>query len=88
MNVLWTVLVLVSTALIAIPMVSMEAESLSGGPDYNDGFGYTFKDSDEPEVTYGWIDHSGGTLIELGDDQLSGIINIGFNFPYFGNEEV
>ncbi|HET6991774.1 MAG TPA: hypothetical protein VFJ43_10640, partial [Bacteroidia bacterium] len=59
------------------------ANALSGGPD---GFGYTWKDSNEPGgPTYQWYDISAtGTLISgLGDDNFVGPIQIGFPFSYY-----
>ena len=58
-----------------------------GGPD---AFGYTWKDSDDPVgPTFNWIDlTSTGTPIAnlTADDQNSGPINLGFAFPFYGND--
>ena len=54
-----------------------------GGPDT---YGYTWVDSDEPGgPAVGWIDiTTTGTLITgLGDDNIVGPFNIGFNFHYY-----
>ncbi len=47
-----------------------------GGPD---GFGYTFDDS----VASNWISASTNSGL-IGDDEFTGPINIGFNFPFYG----
>jgi subtilisin family serine protease len=57
----------------------------SGGPD---GFGYRWRDSDEPGgPVFGWVDITGiGTPIGLNaDDQNVPGIPIGFNFPFYGS---
>jgi Secretion system C-terminal sorting domain/Carboxypeptidase regulatory-like domain len=57
----------------------------AGGPD---GFGYVWKDNDEPDgPTYSWVDISGtGTNIasQLSDDSQAGPFPIGFSFNYYG----
>ncbi len=56
-----------------------------GGPD---AFGYRWVDSDEPGgPTFGWVDITGvGTQLALtGDDAISGVVNLGFAFPFYGN---
>jgi hypothetical protein len=60
----------------------------SGGPDE---FGYVWVDSDEPGgPEYQWIDiTSSGTTIQWQvdpDDESFGPINIGFDFPFYGND--
>ncbi|MBI5842459.1 MAG: S-layer homology domain-containing protein [Chloroflexi bacterium] len=47
-----------------------------GGPD---AFGYTFDNT----VAYSWISASTNSGI-VGDDATSGLVNIGFNFPFYG----
>jgi len=47
-----------------------------GGPD---AFGYTYNDT----VSYNWVAASTDTGIS-GDDEISGAVNIGFNFPFYG----
>ncbi len=57
----------------------------SGGPD---NFGYRWVDSDEPGgPIFDWVDITSiGTLIPLdGDDDSYGPVDIGFNFPFYGN---
>jgi hypothetical protein len=56
----------------------------SGGPD---AFGYTWKDSDEPNgPAFNWIDiEATGTNVtsQLADDNFIGPFPIGFNFQYY-----
>ena len=54
--------------------------------DINDE-NYTYLDSDDSGgPAYSWIDISGlGTNISLADDGASGMINIGFDFPFYGD---
>ena len=58
----------------------------AGGPD---AFGYFWIDSDEPGgPTFAWEDVSGtGTdfVGNLGDDNSIGPIDLGFDFPFYGN---
>jgi subtilisin family serine protease len=58
----------------------------SGGPDV---FGYTWRDSDDPDgPAFDWVDITGiGAPITLtsGDDANVQGIPIGFDFPYYGN---
>ena len=51
----------------------------------NDGsFGYSWKDSDEPGVSYEWVDISSvGTRVQHGDDSNSGLVSIGFDFEFY-----
>ena len=56
-----------------------------GGPD---PFGYTWKDSQEPEVTYNFLDTTWGNgtwtrVTGLGDDNFVGPFNPGFDFRYY-----
>lgn len=59
----------------------------SGGPD---AFGYTWTDSDAPGgPAYGWVDISGiGTpaFAAYADDGNRGPFDIGFAFPFYGND--
>jgi S-layer homology domain len=48
----------------------------AGGPD---GFGYSYDDS----VSYSWISASTNSGL-TGDDEYTGPIDIGFNFPFYG----
>ena len=55
-----------------------------GGPD---AFGYSWKDSDEPDgPTFDYIDISstGTAITNLGDDDYKGPFNIGLNFNFYG----
>jgi hypothetical protein len=45
----------------------------------SDSFGYTYDDS----VSYSWIDASTNSGL-IGDDEFTGPINIGFDFPFYG----
>ena len=57
----------------------------SGGPDR---FGYTYRDSDETGgPVFDWVDirTSGTQLNLLGEDGNVGPIEIGFDFPFYGN---
>ena len=57
----------------------------AGGPD---GYGYVFRDSDEPGgPTYQWVDITPmGTLLPLsGDEAIRTGVPIGFSFPYYGH---
>ncbi len=54
----------------------------TGGPD---AFGYSWKDSNEPNgPDYEWIDASGGTEIWLSDDDYLSGYSLGFDFVYYG----
>jgi subtilisin family serine protease len=56
----------------------------TGGPDV---FGYTWRDSDDPNgPSFDWVDITSiGTRLTLtGDDNTSQGIPIGFNFPFYG----
>ncbi len=56
----------------------------AGGPD---GFGYTYRDSDEPDGPgFAWEDVriTGAALDLYGDDVISPPIAIGFEFPFYG----
>ena len=58
-----------------------------GGPD---AFGYTWRDSDDPfGPEFNWIDlgNTGTPIANLtADDQNSGPIDLGFTFPFYGND--
>ncbi|CAN5221535.1 hypothetical protein BH09BAC5_BH09BAC5_27340 [soil metagenome] len=59
------------------------AQANAGGPD---GFGYTWKDSNEPGgPAYQWYDitTSGTQILGMGDDNFIGPIQIGFQFSYY-----
>ncbi len=56
-----------------------------GGPD---GAGYIWVDSDEPDgPDYQWRDITaiGQQIPMIGDNQILGAFNIGFSFPFYGN---
>jgi hypothetical protein len=50
--------------------------TIASGPD---GFGYSYNDS----VSYSWINASTDSGL-IGDDEFTGPIDIGFNFPFYG----
>jgi len=56
-----------------------------GGPDV---YGYSWIDSDDPGgPAFAWVDISAtGTVVDLGDDNYSSAIDIGFAFPWYENE--
>ena len=57
----------------------------TGGPDV---FGYTWRDSDDPEgPVFDWVDITTiGTLLPLtGDDSMQNGVPIGFDFPFYGS---
>jgi len=64
-------------------LTSGKVFSATGGPD---DFGYTYADSEESGVTYEWIDISTMTPVTLnmGDDDESTAIAIGFPFQFYG----
>ena len=55
-----------------------------GGPDT---FGYTFRDSAQPDgPTYDWVEIGGtGTAVLLGDDDYDGPFSVGFSFSFYGS---
>lgn len=73
--------------LAAFLFTGLLANANSGGPD---GFGYTWKDSNEPSgPAYQWYDCtvSGTQVLGLGDDNFVGPIQIGFQFAYYWYSE-
>ncbi len=54
----------------------------SGGPD---AYGYFWVDSDHADgPAVNWIDITGiGTLVDLNDDDSTGVIPMGFDFPFY-----
>lgn len=70
-------------SLLALLAPAPSAWARAGGPD---GFGYTWRDSAEPGVTYAWEDISAtGTDIMIdGDDVNYGFRTMSFAFPYYG----
>ena len=55
-----------------------------GGPDV---FGYYWTDSEEPDISFDWIDIAGtGTDVSglMGDDNLAGPFEIGIDFSFYG----
>jgi len=65
--------------------IGIPALNGSGGPD---AFGYNWIDSDAPGgPAFNWIDISGvGASVTLADDATGGPFNLGFTFPYYGND--
>jgi len=56
----------------------------SGGPD---AFGYMFKDSNEPDgPQFNFINVEGETIMDMGDDDYRGPIQLPFVFSYYGEE--
>ncbi|MBN2790755.1 MAG: DUF2817 domain-containing protein [Candidatus Delongbacteria bacterium] len=57
----------------------------SGGPDT---YGYSWKDSDEPDgPAYNWVDISSlGTPLGLSDDGISSSLALGFAFNFYGTD--
>ena len=55
-----------------------------GGPD---NFGHTWIDSDEPGgPVFDWVDISSvGTAVFLGDDDNTGLLDLGFDFSFYDN---
>ena len=55
-----------------------------------DSYGYVWKDSNEPDVTFGWIDitsRAGAVQITgLADDNAVGPFNMGFSFHYYWSD--
>lgn len=47
---------------------------------------YEWADSDTGDVTFDWIDTSGGTSVPGGDDVALGPFPLGFTFRFFGND--
>ena len=55
-----------------------------GGPD---AFGYRWNDSDEGNVTYAWTDiRATGSSLNLGDDNVSPALDLGFAFNFYGTD--
>lgn len=64
------------------PFIISKGDSVSNP----DGFGYRWKDNNEPGITYNFVDTTSGTwtrLTGLGDDNFVGPFNIGFSFRYY-----
>ena len=85
MKVIKVLLMLVAAGFVLT--VAGNARAIEFGPDE---FGYTLKDSAEDDVTYEWIDivtegDGQGTLWDSpGDDDNTDIIELGFNFTFYG----
>ncbi len=63
------------------PGINNELDDV-GGPD---GYGYMFKDSEEPDgPVYDWVDITGGPTLLLADDAYDGPFEIGFEFEFYG----
>src|SRR4030095_15573608 len=72
-----------SVLLLAVLGVPRWCPALTGGPD---AFGYRFIDSDSaggPAFNFEDISTT-GTGVSLSDDQVSGAVNIGFTFDFYG----
>lgn len=67
----------------ALALLPPHAPEDTGGPDI---FGYTFRDSDEPNgPVYDWVDISGtGTALGIAGDSRHGPLALGFGFDYYG----
>ncbi len=77
--------ILVSLLMILCGMVVFvpDVESKQGGPDSH-GYRWIDTNTPTPSIAYNWTDGvTGGTEITLGNDQNSGFISLGFNFPYY-----
>lgn len=78
----------------ALNMSSLLAPSLIPGRDDRGGpddFGYRWLDVDEDNVNYQWLDITQGEMqgrnLNMGnDDQNSGALDFGWNFPFYGRE--
>lgn len=75
---------LAATALVLLVAgVAPLARAASGGPDF---YGYTWRDSAEPGITYAWEDITvtGTEIPMVADDRNSGFQALSFAFPYRG----
>ena len=65
---------------------SMNISPFSSGIEQIDNFGYAWTDSDsDPENNYDWIDiENNNDVVVLPDNDGGGIVDIGFNFPFYG----
>jgi N-acetylneuraminic acid mutarotase len=64
------------------PLLRLKDIETAGGPDH---FGYTFKDSAEPDgPIYDWAEISGTNNIPFADDTWHGPYPIGFTFNFYG----
>ncbi|MCB0769448.1 MAG: hypothetical protein KDC00_03485, partial [Flavobacteriales bacterium] len=71
-----------ATLLLTLPLVGM-LHAASGGPD---AYGYTWKDSNEPDgPVYDWVDitQTGQLVIGLGDDNVVGPITMITDHPFY-----
>lgn len=64
-------------------LCAMGAHAATGGPDF---YGYTWRDSAEPGITFDWedISVSGTELSMAADDRNSGLLPFSFPFVYYG----
>lgn len=79
----WVVLVVLILALSALTASLVLADT--GGPD---AFGYIFIDSQEPNgPAYDWVDIAAtGTAYQLGDDESTSALSLGFTFNFYGSD--
>ena len=66
---------------------SMDISPFASGLGQLDDFGYAWTDSnDDLEYSYDWIDISDNNqIVTLPDNDGGGIVDIGFNFPFYEN---
>lgn len=66
---------------------SMLLSQVTWAATLEDGdFGYTAADQNEAAVTYGWVDMSTGTELDMIDDDQTGDLALGFTFTFYGED--